>query len=238
MSSTCFEKLPVEAYAEKQVGIDIKEEINEQGFVGKEKIISKRELPHLRFLYPLSNYTFGTKDAQMELDKSVPARFQRMRAEFEQRGMRRTVEGVLIVHEHSIPHILLLQVGASFFKLPGGELNVGEDELDGLKRILTETLAKDESCRDQWIVGDCLANWWRPNFDPPRYPYVPPHVTKPKELTKLFLVQLPAKATFAVPRNFKLVAAPLLELFDNTSGYGPLISSLPQILSRFQFVHV
>jgi cleavage and polyadenylation specificity factor subunit 5 len=34
-------------------------------------------------LYPLTNYTFGTKDALYERDPSVPARFQRMRDEFE-----------------------------------------------------------------------------------------------------------------------------------------------------------
>lgn len=52
--------------------------------------------------------------------------------------MRRSVEGVLLVHEHGLPHVLLLQLGTTFFKLPGGELNAGEDEVDGLKRLLTE----------------------------------------------------------------------------------------------------
>ena len=51
----------------------------------------------------------------------------------------------------------------------------------------------------------------------------------------MFLVQLGEKAVFAVPRNYKLVAAPLFELYDNSQGYGPIISSLPQILSRFTF---
>lgn len=31
--------------------------------------------------------------------------------------MRRVVEGILIVHHHNHPHILLLQIGGSFFKL-------------------------------------------------------------------------------------------------------------------------
>ena len=39
-------------------------------------------------------------------------------------------------------------------------------------------------------------------------------------------------ALFAVPRNYKLVAAPLFELYDNAAGYGPIISCLPQNLSR------
>ena len=61
-------------------------------------------------LYPLSNYTFGTKDPLFEKDPSVPARFQRMRDEYDKFGMRRSVDGVLIVHEHGLPHVLLLQV--------------------------------------------------------------------------------------------------------------------------------
>lgn len=88
--------------------------------------------------YPLTNYTFGTKEPLFEKDPSVPARFQRMRDEFEKIGMRRSVEGVLLVHEHGLPHVLLLQLGTTFFKLPGGELNAGEDEVEGLKRLLTE----------------------------------------------------------------------------------------------------
>ena len=69
------------------------------------------------FSYPLTNYTFGTKEPLYEKDPSVQARFARMREEFAKIGMRRSVEGVLIVHEHGLPHVLLLQLGTTFFKL-------------------------------------------------------------------------------------------------------------------------
>ncbi|XP_064611123.1 cleavage and polyadenylation specificity factor subunit 5-like [Liolophura sinensis] len=188
-------------------------------------------------LYPLTNYTFGTKEPLYEKDNSVPARFQRMKEEFEKIGMRRSVEGVLIVHEHRLPHVLLLQLGTTFFKLPGGELNPSEDQVEGLKRLLTETLGRQDGAPMDWLIDDShtVGNWWRPNFEPPQYPYIPAHITKPKEHRRLFLVQLPEKALFAVPRNYKLVAAPLFELYDNSAGYGPIISSLPQALSRFSF---
>lgn len=62
-------------------------------------------------LYPLSNYTFGTKDPMYEKDRTVESRFNRMREDFEQYGMRHSVEGVLLVHEHNLPHLLLLQLG-------------------------------------------------------------------------------------------------------------------------------
>jgi len=188
--------------------------------------------------YPLTNYTFGTKDALYERDSSVQARFQRMREEFTTMGMRRSVEAVLLVHEHNLPHVLLLQLGTTFFKLPGGELNPGEDSIEGLKRLLNETLGRPDSTQqNNWLVEDVIGNWWRPNFEAPRYPYVPAHITKPKEHIRLYLVQLGESSMFAVPRNYKLVAAPLFELYDNASGYGPIISSLPQALSRFNFIY-
>ncbi len=37
------------------------------------------------------------------------------------------MEAVLLVHEHHHPHVLLLQVGHAFFKLPGGRLRPGEN---------------------------------------------------------------------------------------------------------------
>ncbi|CDW52089.1 cleavage and polyadenylation specificity factor [Trichuris trichiura] len=189
-------------------------------------------------LYPLTNYTFGTKEAMAERDQTVQARFQRMRDDYEKRGMRRTVEGVLMVHEHNLPHVLLLQLGSSFFRLPGGELEPGEDSVEGLKRLLTECLGQQEGAIEDWVVEDTLSNWWRPNFEPPRYPYIATHITKPKEHTRLYLVQLPENALFAVPKNYKLVAAPVFELFDNPHSYGPLIASLPQALSRFNFIYI
>ena len=109
-------------------------------------------------LYPLTNYTFGTKEPMLERDTSLVARFTRMRQEFEVSGMRRSVEGVLIVHEHGLPHVLLLQIGMNFFKLPGGELHAGEEEIEGLKRIMNQALGI-KGVEHQWIIEDLIANW-------------------------------------------------------------------------------
>lgn len=68
-------------------------------------------------LYPLSNYTFGTKETQPEEDPSVIARLKRLEEHYEQFGMRRTCEGVLVCHEHNHPHVLMLQIANAFFKL-------------------------------------------------------------------------------------------------------------------------
>ena len=155
---------------------------------------------------------------------------------------------------------------------------MGEEEVPGMKRILNEILGRTDGVKNEWHIEDEIGNWWRPNFDPPRvsysdtvtlstdllqYPYIAAHVTRPKEQTKILLVQLPPKskclwniffpcvaikksvrspksfsiaALFSVPKNLKLVAAPLFELFDNGNAYGPVISSLPMALSRFNFI--
>ena len=121
-------------------------------------------------LYPLSNYTFGTKDPMYEKDRTVESRFNRMREDFEQYGMRHSVEGVLLVHEHNLPHLLLLQLGGydplcvylclhvvvalgpspsgtTFFKLPNGELQLGETEIEGMTRIVNNTLGREDGVR-------------------------------------------------------------------------------------------
>ncbi|KAJ1376526.1 NUDIX hydrolase-like domain superfamily [Sesbania bispinosa] len=135
------------------------------------------------------------------------------------------------VQEHNHPHILLLQIGNTFCKLPGGRLKPGENEIEGLKRKLTSKLGANSPA----LIGECVAIWWRPNFETIMYPYCPPHITKPKECKKLFLVHLSEREYFAVPKNLKLLAVPLFELYDNVQRYGPVISTIPQQLSRFQF---
>ncbi|THG00419.1 hypothetical protein TEA_019695 [Camellia sinensis var. sinensis] len=166
--------------------------------------------------YPLSSYTFGTKEPKMEKDTSVADRLARMKLNYLKEGMRTSVEAILLVQEHNHPHILLLQIGNTFCKLPGGRLKPGENEIEGLKRKLSSKLgANSPSLQPNWQIGECVAIWWRPNFETIMYPYCPPHITKPKECKKLFLVHLSEREYFAVPKNLKLLAVPLFELYDN-----------------------
>ena len=57
---------------------------------------------------------------------------------------------------------------------PGDYLKPGEDEIDGLKRRLDDRLAPPPDSHqfnashgidNEWEIGDCLAQWWRPNFE-------------------------------------------------------------------------
>jgi len=195
-------------------------------------------------LFPLSNYTFGTKENQPEEDPSVLARLKRLEEHYEHYGMRRTCEGVLVCHEHNHPHILMLQIANAFFKLPGDYLLPEDDEDEGFKARLNERLApvgnqfSGEGVNDEWQIGDTLAQWWRPNFETFMYPFLPAHVTRPKECKKLYLIQLPKSKVLSVPKNMKLLAVPLFELYDNTARYGPQLAAIPHLLSRYNFEFV
>ncbi|KAI7872051.1 Cleavage/polyadenylation specificity factor subunit 5 [Spinellus fusiger] len=193
-------------------------------------------------LYPLENYTFGTKDAQPEEDSSVSTRLKRLEHDFETLGMRRTVEAVLVVHQHNHPHVLMLQIANAFFKLPSHYLRPDQDEREGLKEILNSRIGStdpnDVAEEEDWVVGECLSTWWRPNFESYMYPYIPAHITNPKEKKMLYFVHMPPNKVLSVPKNMKLLAVPLFELYDNSARYGPQLSTIAHLLSRYEFKYV
>ncbi|EEH05210.1 cleavage and polyadenylation specific factor 5 [Histoplasma capsulatum G186AR] len=127
---------------------------------------------------------------------------------------------------------------------PGDYLHHDDDEVEGFKTRLNERLApvgsqfSGEGVNDDWEIGDTLAQWWRPNFETFMYPFLPGHVTRPKECKKLYFIQLPKKKVLSVPKNMKLLAVPLFELYDNTARYGPQLSAIPHLLSRYNFEFV
>ncbi len=99
----------------------------------------------------------------------------------------------------------MLQIANAFFKLPGDYLRPEDDEIEGFKSRLDERLAPVGSLGEgekagDWQVGDCLAQWWRPNFETFMYPFVPAHITRPKECKKLYFIQLPKSSMFPNPR--------------------------------------
>ncbi|KAJ3495734.1 hypothetical protein NLG97_g3185 [Lecanicillium saksenae] len=194
-------------------------------------------------VYPFSNYTFGVKETQPEEDPSVIARLKRLEEHFAEHGMRRTCEGILVCHEHNQPHILMLQIANAFFKLPGDYLRPEDDEIEGFKARLDERLAPvgrlgEDEKDGEWEIGECLSQWWRPNFETFMYPFVPAHVTRPKECKKIYLIHLPKNKVLSVPKNMKLLAVPLFELYENSGRYGPQLSAIPHILSRYNFEFV
>mmetsp|Transcript_81126 Transcript_81126/g.185773 ORF Transcript_81126/g.185773 Transcript_81126/m.185773 type:complete len:160 (+) Transcript_81126:116-595(+) len=149
--------------------------------------------------------------------------------------MRRSVYAVCLMNVHGHPAVIMFNAGESGAdRLVGGVIKPGESDRDGLNRKLRKYILRasaSDAC--EWKVGEMLGQWWRPNFDDKIYPYLPPHVTRPKECIKLYQVALPSKCVFGVPPGTRLVAVPLFELVGQGGIYPPHIAALPSLVSRF-----
>ncbi|CAN8273454.1 unnamed protein product [Cochlearia groenlandica] len=184
-------------------------------------------------LYPLNSYYFGSRDAIRVKDELISDRIIRLKSNYDARGLRNSVEAILLVELFKHPHVMILQYRNSIYKLPGGRLRLGESDTEGLKRKLASKLSIFVPDLE---VGECIGMWWRSNFETlMMYPFLPPNVKHPKECTKLFLVRLPENQQFVVPKNFRLLAVPLSQIHENEKTYGPIISQIPKLLSRFSF---
>ena len=93
-----------------------------------------------------------------------------------------------------------------------------------------ERVKRDNS----FLVVERLAQWTRPDFEMVLYPYTPPHISIPKERKHIYLMQIPPSFTFVVPKNYKVFALPLHELYGNAHRFGSaVLSGIPANLSRF-----
>ncbi|RWV86472.1 hypothetical protein GW17_00051633 [Ensete ventricosum] len=54
--------------------------------------------------YPISNYTFKSKEPKMEKDTSMDDQLARMKVKYMEEGMRRSVEGILLVKIYMLFH--------------------------------------------------------------------------------------------------------------------------------------
>lgn len=106
------------------------------------------------------------------------------------------------MHLNNHPHVLLMEDKNGQVTLPGGRLRPGEGEVEGLKRKLRSKLgANDPSLAVDFEVAEALATFWRPNFEPVVYPYLPPHVTRPKEQRRMYLVLLPESGHMQIKQS-------------------------------------
>ena len=124
--------------------------------------------------------------------------------------------------------------------LPGGKLRPGESSEDGLRRKLSSKLSPigESEEGEDWEIGDVICKWWAIDFSQAKYPYIPAHVTKPKELLQVHLVTMPEIYRFAVPKNLQLVAVPLFELLSRVGDFGPVIASVPALIGKYHINYV
>jgi cleavage and polyadenylation specificity factor subunit 5 len=152
-------------------------------------------------------------------------------------GMRRTVRAVFLTHRNGVPHFVILQHHSKHGVTPllfGGKLQEGESERDGLTRLLRTFILKAKSTDScEWKVGEVISKFFRPEFDDGIYPYIPPHVTRPKEEISLLQVILPPKCVFGLRDNMSISAVSVHEILKSPGSYPTLVSSLPALISRF-----
>ncbi|KAF2437116.1 cleavage and polyadenylation specificity factor, 25 kDa subunit [Tothia fuscella] len=195
--------------------------------------------PEVLRVYPFSANEISTKSNVPEEDSSVEDRLARLRNHYELHGMRRFCEAVMLCHEHNHLHVMVLQIANSFYKLPGGWLKEDEDEIEGMQRILAEMFEPDGSKNEKkWEIGETVGTWYRPNFDQSLYPYIPVHVTRPKEMKKQYLIRLPQPKVIAVPKNLKFLAIPFHDLYDNIQIYGPQLAALPHVFAHYRIEYM
>ena len=82
---------------------------------------------------------------------------ERLKQQYATKGIRHSVDALPIVYEHGHPHVLIFQIGMSYFKLPGGRLRPGESDHDGLLRKPDTNLAPDDAkLKPDWRIGTSL----------------------------------------------------------------------------------
>jgi cleavage and polyadenylation specificity factor subunit 5 len=184
----------------------------------------------------ISGYSFGSKDPIRHEDPNSNQAALTLQTEYEGKGTRTTVNGVIVVHDNEHPHILTLKIN-DYFTLPGEILTPGQDEVTAIKSSLSKIFSSSDQPVDFEIL-ELLGSWYKPNFDAVIYPYLPSHIKRPKEIQKYFLVGMSMQMLLTVPSNMQLIAVPLCDLYDNVQKYGPQLAALPQMLSRFNFIYL
>ncbi len=187
--------------------------------------------------HQLTNYTFGKgRHASAKSVRTLRERMIDRKRRYETDGCRLTVAAVLLAHVDGVAHVLLLrkrdEKQRECFGLPQTRIRTGEEATKSLSRSLNKNVSKEQS----WTVLAQIGKFVRPEFNAAIYPYELPHVSHPKEVMSLFLVQMERFTAFTVGQSAVVVAVPLTQLYKADSKYGDVIAALPLFLSRFAFV--
>ena len=183
-------------------------------------------------VYPSKNYSSVTSEF-LSTPRPYSTTAISRRDEWLQKGMRKTLHLLLLAHDNGVPCVLV-QRAASGYSCLEGVLEPGQSEEEAIKTILVRHLMKHSvSDRLEFSISDCVLQLWRPDFDDHLYPYLPGHVSRPKEQLRLVLVGLPPRAVLQLPPGVALDAVPLGELKRRgQAGFGSLLAAVPDVLSR------
>ncbi|CDI87420.1 mRNA cleavage factor-like protein, putative [Eimeria praecox] len=219
---------------------------------GTSKAISKtatapRDVEPEWAVFPESNYSFES-DSTLgnKWGSGSEEEFLKKRQDaYMREGTRRSVAAIFLVHRAEYPHVLLLlDQQQQKHSLLMFKYKTWQKPREVLHAKLTKYLIKPEQCsKRKWVaqqllnegpdmeVGEFLGEWWRGDFDDELVPYLPPHVTRPKERVRVHQVQLPHRCSFRIPTGFCLTVVPIFELCVGRVGLA--ISGLSHLLARF-----
>ena len=182
-------------------------------------------------IYSVNNYTFGNAEEDSNEKQVKIGKYDKMRSLFETQGTVHSVRAVFLIHNKKHPNIFVfLKKSDNSLVIPGGKLEVGEDEEEGLKRVLKEKVIPS----GDFEILDHICTWYRPQFSSYMYPYLPVHISTPKEIEKWFIVTLNENQKLTIPAKYIIKALPSYEINSNNS-YGTQLSTLPSLLSKFDF---
>ncbi|KAF8817910.1 putative mrna cleavage factor family protein, partial [Cardiosporidium cionae] len=207
-------------------------------------------------IYPQSNYEYDTDDQKLESTGAAASStslgddefslFEKRLKAYQREGIRRTAVGVLLCHRYDCPHLLLLQnTLTNKCVLPSGKYKSWDKPAialgNKLKKLITVVSADLHSAHQLTMlptsetsieIGEYLGEWWRVELYSDPLPYLPTHVTRPKERLRLYQVTLPAKCIFHLPHHYVLKAVPIFDIHSKT--YGLALSGLMHLLCRFR----
>ncbi|CAA9986312.1 mRNA cleavage factor-like protein, putative [Plasmodium knowlesi strain H] len=206
---------------------------------------ANREVKGEWLVYPQANYEFNIVEKLkskfiMDTDKIK----KRINA-YNQDGIRNSALAIILCHRYEYPHLLLLQnIESQTYHLLSGKYKSWEKPREVLKKKLQKYVnqirdmhfgtshfnTEEKETEDPIEIGEFLGEWWKTQFNSVYLPYLPAHITRPKEYIRLYQVTLTSRCIFHLPPGFTLKALPLFDL----STCGVAIGGLTSVLSRFK----
>ncbi|CDJ42354.1 mRNA cleavage factor-like protein, putative [Eimeria tenella] len=211
------------------------------------KTAAPRDIEPEWAVFPESNYSFESDSTLGNKwgSGSPEERFKKRQEAYLREGTRRSVAAVFLVHCAEYPHVLLLlDQQQQKHSLIMFKYKTWQKPKEVLQQKLSKYLIKPEqNSKRKWVaqqlstdgpdleVGEFLGEWWRGEFDDDLVPYLPPHVTRPKERVRVHQVQLPHRCSFRIPVGFCLTVVPIFELSPQRVGLA--IGGLSHLIARF-----
>jgi len=177
-------------------------------------------------------YTTGGDDMVESEEKEPTNRLEKIKTLFEQQGTVKTIRGIFLVLFHGHPHVIFLKRRGKLV-LPGGIAVPGRADEDNL----IDSLRKKMWVEGLHVESTPLAIWYRPQFTDYIYPYLPVHITEPKEIEIWYPIILPPEGKLLKhPKYEQCTSISFYDLQNGAAEYGAQLSSIPLLFSKYQII--